>query len=101
MWKRQEMFGLLSMTSTRSSALSTVTNIRISDQQDSYSQPVETFEEQEDGEQGHEFGRKVVAKDSESQTSLCHRVPGPFYQMFHFNGSQLTEEHLSGQLPGQ
>lgn len=42
------------------------------------------FKEQENGEQGDKFGRKIFSKHSESQTCFCDGIPWPVNKMLKF-----------------
>lgn len=44
-------------------------------------QPVETLEEEEEGEESHEAGTEVVPKDSKGQTCLGDGIPGTFQKV--------------------
>lgn len=52
------------------------------------------FEEQEYGEKGHKFGRKVVLKDSKGQTGLSDSVPRTIQKVFEFGCAETTKEYF-------
>lgn len=81
---------------------------------------MEGFQEQEDGEEGHKLGRKVIPRrdkrmmlsmafDSnlislehgEGQTGLGDGVPNSFEKVFDFCCSQATKKDLFHQLASQ
>lgn len=42
---------------------------------------MEAFEEEEEGEEGHETGAEVVTEDGEGQAGLGDGVPGALHQV--------------------
>ena len=88
------------MTSTRSSTLQ---GPRQEGKRDagSHSQPVKALEEEENRKERHELRGQVIAKDGESETGFRDCIPRALDQVFHLDGSQLTEEHLARKFACQ
>lgn len=64
------------------------------------SQPVETLEEEEEGEERNKAGAEVIPKDREGQTSLSDRVPGTFQKVLGVGQGRMYNSDLLAQLPG-
>ena len=59
---------------------------------------METLQQQENSELGHETGREVVPEHRERQTRLGERVPEFLDEVLNFRGTQSAEERHHGQL---